>query len=168
MNRTRFYFNIIVLIFIAIIIFSLIRYFILLRQGYEFESENLEQTFIFYTIAIIWSLITMPIILWARYWGKVQFWYWIGTFFYYITPIIILFFKKRKGDIRIRKDGKYFDLSTIVNYLLLNLLVFNFAFSASLQGYNTAFGLGSTLIGIVIIYSTVKWIRKKNEQNKTI
>ena len=124
----------------------------------EQESISIEA----YSVYFIWSLVSIPIVLLARKWGRVQYWYWLATFWFYITPIILLVIKgknKKRNDL---DTLSFFHLETIINYLFINLVFIYFYTSAPVRGFPAYIGGASGIIVITIGYSIYRLINRSN------
>jgi len=124
------------------------------REAYSIEA---------YLIYFVWSIVTIPIVLWARKWGRVQFWYWISIFWFFITPIILLLIKGKNKSREDLKELSFFHFDTIINYLFINFIFTYFYTSASVRGYPAHIGGGSGIIFITIGYLIFRLINRKKE-----
>ncbi len=152
------------LLFLVFQLYGLLQAFYLMSKGSEFTQQEFRSLEV-YSVFFLWSFLTIPIVLWARKWGREQFWYWLGTFLFFITPIVVLLIKgKNRASSNVNKLS-FFHFQTIINYLFINFVFIYFYSAAPVRGYPPQIGAAGGIIIVIIGYLVSKSInRTKNVQ----
>lgn len=153
------------LLLLAFQLFGLLRALYSISKGFEPTEQELQSLEV-YSIFFLWSLLTIPIVLWARKWGREQFWYWLGTFLFFITPIIVLLIKGRNKKSSNANKLSFFHFQTIINYLFINFVFIYFYTAAPLMGYSPQIGAASGIIIVIIAYLVSRSISRTKKAQR--